>query len=82
MKSSGFDIEVTHLRDIERITRFVAMVCIALFWAYLVGEHKVLKVKSIRILKQGHRAKSLVKYRLEEISDALLRPWDDKFRCL
>ena len=75
MKSSGFDMEATHLRDIERITRLVAMVCIALVWAYLVGEHKDLNIKPIRILKHGHRAKSLVKYGLEEISDVLSRPW-------
>ena len=75
MKSSGFDIKATHLRDMDRITRLLAMVCVALVWAYLVGEHKDLKVRSIRILKHGHRAKSLVKYGLEEISDVLLRPW-------
>ena len=40
MKSSGFNIEDTHLRDTERIARLLAMVCIALVWAYLVGEHK------------------------------------------
>ena len=47
MKSSGFDIEATHLRDMECISRLVAMVCITLVWAYLVGEHKDLNVKSI-----------------------------------
>ena len=40
MKSSGFNIEDSHLRDIDRIARLTAMVCIALAWAYLVGEHK------------------------------------------
>ncbi len=52
----------------------VAMVCIALVWAYLVGDHKDINVKPIRILKHGHRAKSIVKYGLEEISNVLLRP--------
>ena len=67
MKSSGFNIEDTHLRDINRIARLTAMVCIALAWAYLVGEHKDINVKAIRILKHGKRAKSLIKYGLEEI---------------
>ena len=71
MKSSGFNIEDTHLRDTERIARLLAMVCIALVWAYLVGEHKDINVKPIRILKHGRKAKSLVKYGLEEISNAL-----------
>lgn len=74
MKSSGFNIEDTHLRDIDRIARLTAMVCMALVWAYLVGEHKDMNVKTIRILKHGKRAKSLVKYSLEEIANVLLRP--------
>lgn len=74
MKSSGFNIEDTHLRDINRIARLTAMVCIALAWAYLVGEHKDINVKAIRILKHGKRAKSLIKYGLEEIANVLLRP--------
>ena len=61
MKSSGFNIEDTHLRDRERIARLFAMVCMALVWAYLVGEHKDIYVKPIKILKHGRRAKSLVK---------------------
>ena len=74
MKSSGFNIEDTHMRDMDRIARLVAMVCMALVWAYLVGEHKDINIKPIRILKHGRKAKSLVKYGLEEISTILLRP--------
>ena len=74
MKSSGFNIEDTHLRDTERIARLLAMVCIALVWACLVGEHKDENVKPIKTLKHGRKAKSLVKYGLEEISNVLFRP--------
>ena len=74
IKSSGFNIEDTHLRDRVRIARLFAMVCMALVWAYLVGEHKDIYVKPIKILKHGRRAKSLVKYGLEEISNVLFRP--------
>ncbi len=73
MKSSGFNIEDTHLRDGDRIARLFAMAYIAL-WAYLVGEHKDINIKPIKILKHGRKAKSLVKYGLEEISTILLRP--------
>lgn len=55
------------------------MVCIAMVLAYRVGEHKDLNVKSIRILKHGYHAKSLVKYGLEEILDRLLRPWGNPY---
>ena len=74
MKSSGFNIEDPHLRDIDRIARLTAMVCIALVWAYLVGDHKDIYGQPIRILKHGRKAKSLVKYGLEEIATILLRP--------
>lgn len=59
------------MTEIDRNERLVAVVCIALAWAYLVGDHKDMNVKKIRILKHGHRAKSIVKYGLEEISDVL-----------
>ena len=51
MKSSGFNIEDTHMRDMDRIARLVAMVCMALVWAYLVGEHKDINIKPIRFCK-------------------------------
>lgn len=79
MKSSGFNIEDTHLRDGDRIARLFAMAYIAL-WAYLVGEHKDINVRPIRFLKHGRREKSLVKYRLEEFSNVLFRPtYEPKF---
>lgn len=62
------------MRDTERIARLVAMVCVALVWAYLVGEHKDIDIKPIRILKHGRKAKSLAKYGLEEIFTILMRP--------
>lgn len=60
--------------EIERIERLVKVVCIALVWAYLVGDHKDINVRKTKILKHGHRAKSIVKYGLEEISDVLNKP--------
>lgn len=74
LKSSGFNIEDTHLRALDRIGRLLAVVCIAVTWAYLVGDHKDLNVKPIRILNTGKRAISVAKYGLEEIATVLLRP--------
>ena len=68
------------MRDIERIVRLVAIVCVALVWAYLVGEHKDINIRPIRVLKHGRKAKSLVKYGLEEIATMLMRPsYNPKF---
>lgn len=56
-----------------RIARLVAMACMAMVWTYLVGEHKDINIKPIRILKHGRTAKALVKYGLEEIATILMR---------
>lgn len=61
MKSYGFNIEDTHT--------------MAIVWAYLVSDHKDINIKKIRILNNGHRDKSIVKYGLEEISEVLIRPF-------
>jgi hypothetical protein len=74
MKSSGFNIEDTHLYHLERIERLFAVMIIAFTWAYLAGIHKHNRVKPIRILKHGRRAKSLFKYGLEEIANVLMNP--------
>lgn len=74
MKSSGFNIEDTHLTHLERIERLFAVMIIAFVWAYLVGIYKHLKIAPIRILKHGRKAKSFFKYGLEEIASQLLNP--------
>jgi len=75
MKTSGFNIEDTHLSDIDRIERLFALMTVAFTWAYLVGIYKNANIRPIRILKHGRRAKSLFKYGLEEIAEVLLNPF-------
>ncbi len=72
MKTSGFNLEDTHLTDIERIEKLVALVTIAFCWAYLVGIYLHEQVKPIRILNNGRMAKSLFKYGLTFIASVLL----------
>lgn len=75
LKSSGFNIEDTHIVHINRIEQLFGVVIIAYTWAYLVGITANLKVKAIRILNNGRRAISLVKYGLNFIADTLLNPF-------
>jgi len=74
MKSSGFNIEDTHLRDLERIEKLLTIVMLAFTWAYIVGVFIDMNIKPIRILKHGRRAKSFFKYGLEYIANMLLNP--------
>lgn len=72
LKSSGFNIENTHLTDIDRIEKLFSLVLIAFTWSYLVGIYWNENVKPIRVLNNGRRAKSLFKYGLECIAMMLL----------
>lgn len=74
MKTCGFNLEDTHLTDIERIEKLVAIVTIAFCWAYLVGIYLHENHKPIRILNNGRMAKSFFKYGISFIASVLLNP--------
>jgi hypothetical protein len=79
MKSSGFDIENTHLKNLDRIEKLLCLVMIAFVWSYKVGDYLDQNIKSICIKKHGHRAKSVFKYGLEYIASTLLNPYRKGF---
>ena len=72
MKSSGFDIEKTHLQDIQRIEKLLLLVMIAFAWCYKVGIYLHENVKQIIIKKHGRKAKSIFKYGLSYLAAMLL----------
>lgn len=72
LKSSGFNIENSHVRIHERMTNLFAIVMIAYVWCYLVGIYIHENIKEIKILHHGRKSKSLFKYGLEYISQCLL----------
>jgi hypothetical protein len=72
LKSSGFNIEDTHLTDLDRIEKMFSLVIIAFTWSYLIGIYLNEFIKPIRLLNNGRRAKSLFKYGLEYIAMVLL----------
>ena len=81
MKSSGFNIEKTHLRDIQRIEKLVLMVMIAFVWCYKTGIY-INKIKPIKIKKHGRKAKSIFKYGLDYISKTLLNTENQNNICV
>jgi hypothetical protein len=74
LKSSGFNIEDTHLTDLTRIEKLLTVVMVAFAWAYAVGVYADRHLKPVRIMIHGKRAKSLFKYGLEIIAGILLNP--------
>ena len=71
LKSRGFRFESTHLKDLERISRLLAIVCIAFVWAYLTGD-QIEHVKPVTIKKHGFRAKSVFRNGFDHLRNLLL----------
>jgi len=72
MKSSGFDIEKTHLSDTKRIEKLILLVMIAFVWAYKVGIYIHQNIKQIIVKKHGRKAKTIFKTGLDYITNYFL----------
>ncbi len=72
MKSSGFDIEKTHLKDLQRIKRLMLIVFIAFLWCYKVGIYLHENIKAITIKTHKRKAQTIFKYGLKLIANVLL----------
>ena len=71
-KSSGFNLEETHVTDLERLKKLICLVMIAFVWCYKLGDYIDKEIKPITIKKHGRRAVSVFKYGLDYISQCLL----------
>lgn len=71
MKSSGFDIEKTHLQDIQRIEKLILLVMIAFLWCYKIGIY-LHQINPITIKKHGRKAKSFFKHGLTFLANIML----------
>jgi hypothetical protein len=74
LKSSGFNIEDTHLTDLKRIKKLFSIVMAAFAWAYVIGIFVNKNIGKIKILKHGRAAKMLFKSGLTIIATILLNP--------
>ena len=79
LKTSGFNIEDTHMTDIDRITKLFSLVLIAFVWAYKAGIY-LDSICPIKVKKHGRKAKSLFKYGLTFLSNVLFSNDIDKFK--
>lgn len=79
LKTSGFNIEDTHLTDIDRIAKLFSLVLVAFVWVYKAGIF-LDSICPIKIKKHGRRAKSLFKYGLTYLANMLFSNDIDKFK--
>ncbi len=64
LKSRGFDLETTHLKESERLEKLLGLMALAICWAWLAGE-KICQNKPPTIKKHGRRAKSVFRVGLD-----------------
>src|SRR5215210_94613 len=76
LKQKDLILEDTHLSDIDRINKLVAVVSIAFTWAYKAGIYLHQHIKPIVIKKHTIKAHSFFKYGLRFIANALLVRFD------
>jgi hypothetical protein len=72
LKSSGFNLEDTHVTRIDRLEKLVMLIMIAFVWCYKIGDYIDSKIKPIAIKSHGRRAISVFKYGLDYLSKCLL----------
>jgi hypothetical protein len=72
LKSSGFNIEDTHVTDLERLEKLFSLTMIAFVWCYKIGDYLDENIQKIIIKKHGRRAVSVFKYGLDYLSKFLL----------
>jgi hypothetical protein len=58
LKTRGFCLEQTHLRDPERLSRLLALLALAFCWCHKVGQW-LHEQKALKLNKHGRRPKSL-----------------------
>ncbi len=72
LKSSGFNIEDTHVTQLDRVEKLFMLTMIAFVWCYKIGDFIDSNIKPITIKKHGRRAVSVFKNGLDCLSNWLL----------
>jgi Transposase DDE domain len=71
LKTRGFCLEATHLKDPERLERMIALLTIALCWAFKTGEW-LAEQQPIKIKSHGRKAKSIFRLGLDYLRHIFL----------
>jgi hypothetical protein len=75
MKTTGFDLESTHLTCLKRIDKLLAFVCLAITWAHSVGEWLHRTNKQPLVMKaHGRREKTFFRHGLDYLRSLLCNP--------
>lgn len=72
MKSSGFDLESTHVTKHERLSNLLTLISIAYVWVIKLGEKIESKINSNGISKYEHKKISVFRNGLRHLRNALI----------
>jgi hypothetical protein len=72
LKTTGFDLETTHLNQAQRIDTLLVLLMLALVWSHRIGETLHATVQPIKRKKHGHLAQSFFRYGLDYFRSILL----------
>lgn len=72
LKSGGFNIEDTHVTNLDRIEKLILLTMIAFVWCYKIGDHIDSCIRPIKVKTHGRRAVSVFRYGLDYLSGLLL----------
>lgn len=78
LKSSGFDIEATHVTHLVRLEKLFSLTIIAFTWCYKIGDYLDQNFKKIIVKKHGHPAVSVFKYGLDYLSRYLFSGYNPR----
>lgn len=71
LKTRGFCLEATHLKDTERLKKLIALLTLAFCWAHRVGEWMV-EQRPIPIKNHGRKTRSIFRIGLDYLRQILL----------
>jgi hypothetical protein len=72
LKTSGFNLENTHVIHLDRLEKLILVVMIAFVWCYKLGDFIDANFKKIKIKKHGNREISVFKHGLEYLSRVVM----------
>lgn len=73
LKTRGFRLEETHIINLVRLKKILALLTITFCWAYKTGEWRIKNHEEIKIKKHGRKEKSIFRHGLDWIRKEV---WD------
>jgi hypothetical protein len=70
-KSRGFDLESTHLKDLTKLKKLIALVSMAFGLCVSLGIHQHERVKNIKTKNHGYKANSFFRHGLNTLREIL-----------